>query len=197
MIQRSLSESISYSGLKFLFLSWTLWSTCIYFITCDIINGQSTPSPSDSWHELQDLTNEPQHLEEPAYYGELGHLFWSWIKDHEVIPDDYEVFNKHLQHYHQIDVNVDGKLDGLELLQYMHHNGMVHRIHTNENEIHNSQYQLTHYEKDSLFIDSLLHDVDTDRDGFLDFYEYQAAATKYDHSKHPVMNQIRKQDHLL
>lgn len=192
------SASSPSPGFKLLLVFWTLCSTgTLSFGAPDVTNGQGTPSPGDSWHELQDHVNEPQHLDEPPYYTDLGHYFWDWVKDLEVIPDDYETFNKHLQHYNNIDVNGDGRLDGLELLQYMHHNDMVHRTHSHEHETHDNHFKLTHYEKDSSFIDSLLSDTDADRDGFLDFYEYSAAAKKYDHSKHPVMKQVRREDHLL
>lgn len=194
MIQGSLSAS----GLKFLFLSWTLSYTVTLSVrSSDITNNDlSTPSPSDSWHELQDQLNQESSSHVESYFWDVGQVLWSWVKEHKSIPKDYETFQAQTYHFYAIDVNGDQKVDGLELIWYLHHNSMIHRNHSHEDEIMNSSYyKLTHYEKDSVFIDSLLNDADSDKDGFLDFYEYQAAATKFGHSKYPVMKKENTQDH--
>ena len=184
-------RSVNLFGFKYFLLAWVILSTGTFAVqsTQPANEEQSTPSPSEAWHELQDSNVEEKKDDIPEYFWDLGEYLWSWVKDHPSIPKDHNVFVANTMHFNAIDTNGDSKLDGLELLQYMHHNGMVHQDHHHNRVDHDDK--LTHFERDASFIDSLLRDVDADNDGYLDFYEYQKAASKYDHSKHPVMEQKR------
>lgn len=187
-----IGRSVNLFGPQVTLLCWSVLAT---FSTFPVEPFQptnqeeSTPLPSDSWHELHDSNIQESKQDAPEYFWDLGEYLWSWVKDHPAIPADHNVFVANTRHFYAIDTSGDNKLDGLELLQYMHHNGMVHEDH-HHNKV-DDHHKLTHYERDATFIDSIMRHADSDDDGYLDFYEYQKAASKYDHSKHPVMEQKR------
>lgn len=99
----------------------------------------------------------------------------AWV-EFDLDKSDHHLINEHFvkwmfgdfdhdsnEYYFQAhDSDDNSKLDGLELLHALHHQNTSRHMETSQD----------HFHEDSVIVDLLLKQADSDNDGFLDYYEY-------------------------
>ncbi|KAH9394271.1 hypothetical protein TYRP_004321 [Tyrophagus putrescentiae] len=122
-----------------------------------------------------------------AGFNEKGHLKHD-VKDQYYVDIDDKTNSKELDYYnfklHDYDNNM--LLDGLELLMALNHD---HDAHNTENKAattaeptdgQRQHQQQGKFDQDALLVDHILTVYDTDKDGYISFYEYM---TVKEHNK--------------